>query len=646
VQELFRGLGLSPLRPAPVRARSFFHASYSAATHVLLQATGFGEGFVVLTGAAGTGKTTLLGDLSARLQRDGYCVGMVANAQVDADNLLQLVGFAFGLQADHYSRAGLLATLKDRLPAKGPTGKPAILIIDEAQDLAPAALEDLRLLSDLTVGSGPLVQIILAGRDRIWDLLDRPDHMRIRQRIRASCRLNPLSLDEARSYIGHARELAGFTGDPAIGADALRLIHERTGGVPRLLGLTLGHLLLHGNLVEARVLDVQDVESVLAHLEKDHPELIADTSGQRALSQPAVAQPLLHPMAPAPPLPEADSGGLPQLIPAAPTAHRDDAGKWALSEGFRRLAGWPWKWLLPGLSAAAIAWGLLVFDSDSTSVEGDRSEPPTTTERHRGQESPIGATDSMGPIAAAPGGAPSKQPLSPAPPAADPQHRAPPTDGSGADRLRRDPVEQETEILGSESTPDGPKGSDADLSLSEAPAKSPPESRAEIERNPAGIAESTPTEGSKSGDQDRPIPASPEVTALLAQAERALAQNRLTAPVNDNAYAHYRTVLALDPANAEARAGLQRIVHQYRQLARQRLTKGDLSGARRFASRGLTIEPRDRQLLTIKRQAASRAAQAARPRAARPRHEDPDLFSRIERWFRSGKSDNSPFLDH
>lgn len=635
MQELFRGLGLSPLRPSLDRARSFPHASYSAATRVLLEATGFGEGFIVLTGAAGTGKTTLVSDLAGRLERDGYCVGMVANSRVDADNLLQLVGFAFGLQADHYSKAGLLATLADRLSAKGPGGRPAILMIDEAQDLAPEALEDLCLLSSLTQGSGPLIQILLSGRDAIWDALDRPDHARIRQRILASCRLNPLSPDETRAYIRHAMELAGWTGDPEIGADALRLIHARTGGVPRLLSLTLGHLLLHGTLVETRALDEQDVESVLAHLGKDHPELLVDPSAQAPLSQRTVAQPLPRPKVPAMPAPAGQGTGLLPHFPAAPPAPKGGAGMRAPRQGFGRPVGSRWKWVLPGASAAAIAWVLLVVDFDLPSMEGDRPEPPSDVEPHRGLESAIAANDWMKPLAAERGEEPSGQGLAPIPMAADSQQPAPSSDGGGAPQIGHDPVEHgvehETAIPGSETTRETSKGSEAEVI-----AASPAESPAENERLDAGIAQSVPADRLKPGGQNRPT--SPEVTALLAQAERSLAQNRLTVPAKDNAYTHYRAVLAIDPTNAQARAGVRRIVDQYRQLAQRRLAKGDASGARRFASRGLTIAPRDRQLLATQRQ-------AARPRPARPRNEAPDLLSRIETWLRSGRSDSSLFLD-
>jgi hypothetical protein len=114
--------------------------------------------------------------------------------------------------------------------------------------------------------------------------------------------------------------------------------------------------------------------------------------------------------------------------------------------------------------------------------------------------------------------------------------------------------------------------------------------------------------------------------------------NRLTVPAGDNAYGHYRAALRLDPGNPQARAGVRGIVTRYRGLAEQRLRKGDLSGARRFAARGLTISPRDPELLAIKRK-------ATRPKGLKPEREPPALLARLENWLRSGRSGRSLFLD-
>jgi hypothetical protein len=129
------------------------------------------------------------------------------------------------------------------------------------------------------------------------------------------------------------------------------------------------------------------------------------------------------------------------------------------------------------------------------------------------------------------------------------------------------------------------------------------------------------------------------VEELLAKAEFALSRNRLTVPPGDNAYSHYRAVLARDPGNAKARNGFQLIVRRYRHLAKQQLNKRDMRQARLLALRGLSISPRDRQLLEIKRQASvGRVAQRENELAAG--------LDRVVKWLRSGDSNYSAFLDH
>jgi hypothetical protein len=147
--------------------------------------------------------------------------------------------------------------------------------------------------------------------------------------------------------------------------------------------------------------------------------------------------------------------------------------------------------------------------------------------------------------------------------------------------------------------------------------------------------------------QQAPVPA--EVGPLLAQAEQALSRNRLMAPASDNAYRYYREALALDPANDQAKAGIARIVGRYRTLAQQSLKQGRRADARLYASRGLKLAPRDRDLLAIQRQ-ASRSRPARSPRetteTASPEETASSFIDRLHDWLRSGRTDNSHFLDH
>jgi len=628
-------LDLKPMPPTPAPLRSFPHESYAAAARTVLAATKLGPGFVLLTGAAGTGKTTLIHDLAEQLERDGYCVGQVANSRVDADDLLRLASFAFGLKAHSFSKAQLLSGLADQLRALCPAGKPAVLIIDEAQDLAPGALPELCQLVGLPGAKVPPVQILLSGRDRVWELLDRPDHAPIRQRILASCRLYPLPLEETRSYIAHSLEIAGWRGEPGISADALRLIHARTRGVPRLITLTLGHLLLHGRHFGARVLESQDVETVLAHLGKDHPELLSErpgpvpssdhTSGQSSatadvLRLPARGEPI--------PSPEQRPSKTATALPGEPVPATR-----------KRLAAWRWRWVLPALAAVAVVAYWLSLDEAG---DGQDLTDRSTISESDGAE--VGSLATVGSLERPPAELPQtprELPQAPVIGASDPEIPRSPDAAEPEPEPRS--VEPDPTIAGLEEA--GGKPDELLDELLDGTAIGSDET-------PLVDAESQSTLGLAGASPDTPAQQPPEVGRLLEQAEAALSQNRLMAPAGDNAYGYYQEVLASDPENEQARAGLQRIVTRYRELAQQSLKKGNRAEARRYASRGLTLAPRDQQLLSVQRQASrsrARKPQRGAPQAAASEQQAsqvPQVLDRIEAWLRSGRTDTSYFLDH
>lgn len=623
--ETFYGFVGHGFRLTPDYRHRFSHHSYAAAAETLLTAIRQGKGLVILTGDPGTGKTTLVYDLVARLEDDGRFVGTVANSRVGGDDLLKLVGFAFGLRADTFSRAGLLTKLKEQLSSKSTPGNPAVLMIDDAQDLAATALQELLMLCNFTTGHGPLVQIVLAGQEPLWERLRRPEHAQIQRLVVASCRLNPLSLSETRTYIANALTHLGWRGEPEISAEALRLVQQRTGGVPRLINLTVSRLLLHGSLVEAHALGAQDVESVLALLGKDHPELLLDTSDQLLPSEPVSSEPLLPLDARA-----ATEQRKPLFrgrwsLPAL-SRHRDAATQ-TLKAWLQRVLDWDRKWTLAVLSAAAVAAYIIFF----VSFDGERPVVSAAREPLGEEESGAPARVRLGLHALERVETPLEQTISPAPLAAGAGIVATPGEQDGAvGPDEPDPVEVESAMVSTD-----PKAEELPDSHMNIPV--------EIAEIPPDLDQEAPLEGTQAQGQDQHVRvyyelSEHEVSDLLAKAEQALSKNLLTVPAGDNAYAYYRAALARDPGNTEARAGMGRILHRYRQLARQRLNRGDLRGARRFASRGLKIWPRDRQLLSIKRR-------AARGRARKHERTAPEILNRFDKWFRSGNSSGSAFLD-
>jgi type II secretory pathway predicted ATPase ExeA len=589
--------------------RGFAHGVYASALQGLLEAAGTGPGVLVLIGAAGTGKTTLIADLASRLERDGYCVERVASSRMDTEDLLRLVGFALELRARRSP-----ATAPASAPVRGPldlcqSDRPAMLIIDEAQDLAPAVLHELcRLAGELTGSPAVNLRVLLSGRDDLLGLLDRPEHAEIRRRILATHRLGPLAPEEMRGYADHALEIAGWTGCPAIGPEALDLIHARTGGVPRLVTLVLGHLLLNGRLPEAQTLGTRDVDAVLSLLGQDHAQLPA------TISEPIVTPggPLAHP--PASPA----AAGLPVLVSyGGPSIGGRGAGFGPPRVGMLRgLTRWGWRGAMAVLSAAVVTAALVHLDLTG---DGARQAEPQTLS---GQDRGTGYTViTKGGIKPPPGDPPrlALEPLlAPAPLVIEPR---PPT-----------PLGGDPDVEGRPSGPSDEGSSVQGVGVAGV-------GRPEVDGPTiAGAEEPADPEGAVMVGEDPRAARDARIARLLAQAERAMERNRLTVPAGDNAYGHYRAALRLDPGNPEARAGVRGIVTRYQGLAQQRLRKGDLSGARRFAARGLTISPRDPKLLAIKRK-------ATRPKGVKPEQEPPALLARLGSWLSSGRSDRSLFLD-
>ena len=141
-----------------------------------------------------------------------------------------------------------------------------LLIVDEAQDLTEEALEELRLLTNLQHGQQPLLQIFLVGQDPLQRLIRRPSMDQLKQRIVAACHLEPLTLHETQEYLSHRLECAGWTGDPTISAEVVRLIHAASLGIPRRINIAADRLLLHGFVEAKHKLDETDGREVLAEL--------------------------------------------------------------------------------------------------------------------------------------------------------------------------------------------------------------------------------------------------------------------------------------------------------------------------------------------------------------------------------------------
>lgn len=241
-----------------------------------------GEGFIIITGDIGTGKTTLVGHLFDELDPERYVFAKVVTTQLDADNLLRAVADAFGIQSEKREKSGLLRDIQTFLKQKQNAGKRVLLIIDEVQNLPISALEELRMLSNFQQGDRALMQSFLLGQPEFRDkLAQAPELEQLRQRVIATHHLEPMDREELEGYVHHRMTRVGWKGVPQFQEDALDAIYEYSGGVPRRLNTLCSRLLLFGAIEELTRFDRKVVEEVIADLEKDQTPTSGPTYGAR-----------------------------------------------------------------------------------------------------------------------------------------------------------------------------------------------------------------------------------------------------------------------------------------------------------------------------------------------------------------------------
>jgi len=269
IYKTYYKLSDEPFRLTPDHRFSFFHRSYANAKAYLKYTLIQGEGFIAITGGAGTGKTTLISALQADLEKTRIHVATLTSMQLDPRNLLKRVVDSFGLQLDDKSKSNALLELEQYLKQQSQRGWRAVLIVDEAQGLSSTSLEELRLLSNLQHNNQLLLQVFLVGQEHLLELIRELGLEQLHQRLIATAILEPLDLDETVNYVEHRLCLVGWQGDPAISEDALRLIHKFSAGVPRRINLICHRLLLYGGLEQKHELLSKDARRVIEELHKE-----------------------------------------------------------------------------------------------------------------------------------------------------------------------------------------------------------------------------------------------------------------------------------------------------------------------------------------------------------------------------------------
>ncbi len=264
--ERFYGFREEPFRLSPDSRLCFAHSSYRKAKAYMQYALHRGEGFVMVTGRPGTGKTTLINDLINGLSNSNVEFSRLTSTQLEAEDLLRLVVLDFGLNGANDSKAMLLHRLGQYLQRLHQEGRRPLLIIDEAQDLSASALEELRLLTNLQQNNQPLLQIFLVGQEELRDLVLSRRLEQLHQRIVAACHLKPLDEATTREYVLHRLRHVGWQDDPRLDESIFPYIRKYSQGIPRLINLICSRLLLHGMVEELHELGEEDIRTAIESL--------------------------------------------------------------------------------------------------------------------------------------------------------------------------------------------------------------------------------------------------------------------------------------------------------------------------------------------------------------------------------------------
>ncbi len=290
-QEYYK-LDLPPFQLTPDHRFFFGSSVHSRAIAHLVYGLSQEEGFIIITGEVGAGKTTLVERLASELDHSSYVLARIVTTQVSGNDLFRLIAAAFGI--DGGDKATLLRDFEAMLRGHRAGGRRTLLVVDEVQNLDIPALEELRMLSNITDGGHALMQTVLLGQPQFRRTLASPDLDQLRQRVLASYHLGPLNEEETRGYIEYRLKAAGWSGsNPSFEAGAFAAVYRHTGGVPRRINRLCSRVLLYGALEETALISEPMVDITARELHDDlgagAPLAVTPEPGQ-ALALPAQPQ--------------------------------------------------------------------------------------------------------------------------------------------------------------------------------------------------------------------------------------------------------------------------------------------------------------------------------------------------------------------
>ena len=266
--ESYYGLNSKPFQLTP--DPKFFFASkwHKRAMSYLQYGLSQAEGFIVITGGIGTGKTTVANSLLEEIE-DDIAAAQIVTPKLSPDELVKMVAAKFDVPTEGCSKADILKALEIFLYDLNKAGRRALLLVDEAQNLPLETIEELRMLSNFQLNGKPLIQSFLLGQEELQPILKAPNMEQFRQRIVASCHLAPLSLEECKEYIEYRLHNAGWKGSALFSDDALESIHMFSRGIPRKINTLMDRVMLYGFLEELESFDSNAVNEVIEEVKAE-----------------------------------------------------------------------------------------------------------------------------------------------------------------------------------------------------------------------------------------------------------------------------------------------------------------------------------------------------------------------------------------
>jgi len=255
-----------PFRLSPDPQFLFLSRAHARAKAYMESTIWFTDGFVVITGEIGAGKTTLIESFLRQLDSD-VVIAQINQTQVSAVEFLQSVLVQFGFSPFKMKKAELIATLNSFLIEQYAAGRKVLLIIDEAQNLSLKVLEEIRLLSGIEATKEKVLRIILAGQPELNEKLDSPELVQLAQRVRLRFHLGSLLKDDLRPYILHRLEVAGAEGRQIFADDTFAEIYRYTGGVPRLVNTLCDTAMLAASNEDRAEVTAADLASAIHELQ-------------------------------------------------------------------------------------------------------------------------------------------------------------------------------------------------------------------------------------------------------------------------------------------------------------------------------------------------------------------------------------------